>query len=590
MKDGTILDRYTAPMIGGDGKYYGRMWTFRDITKRKQAEAALIEQLALRERLAKIAANVPGIIYSFRLRPDGSTCLPYVSPTIEEFYGVRAEDLVDDASQFLDLIHPDDQARTWESIAESSRTLLPWRAEFRFRHSKRGVFWVEGQSTPERKADGSTLWHGFMSDITARKQLNESLRESEEKFRQLADNISDVFWISSPDLKAIHYVSPAYARIWGRSTESLHANSHQWVESVLPEQREHVFAEFARLKGNEPEVSIEYQIARPDGTLRWIHDRGFQVRDAAGKLIRLAGIASDVTERKRIAKEVIEHKENEERSRRELKHERELNQIKSQFVSMVSHEFRTPLCVINTAASLLEDYSAKMTGEERTEHTQQIEHAVDRMAQMMEDLLVHEKLQTGKMECTPALVDMEAFCRELILEITKQPGAAHLIECAIHPVAREAFLDKRILRHILCNLLTNAVKYSQDHQPVTLEVKRVAGRAQTGSDMNTLPGDHIQLLVRDSGIGIPVTDLAKLFQTFHRAGNVGNRPGTGMGLAIVKKFVDLHRGTIRVESTEGKGTSVWVCLPIDSNESPGRPSPLALENANAETAKPGSEN
>jgi PAS domain S-box-containing protein len=110
MKDGTILDRYTAPMIGGDGKYYGRMWTFRDITKRKQAEAALKEQLALRERVAKVAANVPGIIYSFRLRPDGSMCLPYASPTIEEFCGARAEDLVEDASAIIDSIHPDDLA------------------------------------------------------------------------------------------------------------------------------------------------------------------------------------------------------------------------------------------------------------------------------------------------------------------------------------------------------------------------------------------------------------------------------------------------------------------------------------------------
>jgi signal transduction histidine kinase len=198
---------------------------------------------------------------------------------------------------------------------------------------------------------------------------------------------------------------------------------------------------------------------------------------------------------------------------------------------------------------------------------------------MMEDLLVHEKLQTGKMECKPLLVDMEAFCRELISEIQNQPGTAHLIECAIDPVAREAFLDKRILRHILCNLLSNAVKYSQGNQPVTLEVKRVEGNAQAEGQIKTPPGDRIQLLVRDTGIGIPAADLAKLFQTFHRAGNVGNRPGTGMGLAIVKQFVDLHRGTIRVESTEGKGTSVLVCLPTSSGEAAAPPDACEPERA-----------
>jgi PAS domain-containing protein len=108
LKDGTIFDRYSSPMVGKNGKYYGRMWTFRDMTQRKRAEEALKQQLALRERLAKIVANAPGIIYAFRLRPDGSTCIPYASPTIEDFYGVKAENLVDDASPIFNLIHPDD--------------------------------------------------------------------------------------------------------------------------------------------------------------------------------------------------------------------------------------------------------------------------------------------------------------------------------------------------------------------------------------------------------------------------------------------------------------------------------------------------
>ncbi len=130
------------------------------------------------------------------------------------------------------------------------------------------------------------------------KLSGQKLRESEEKFRQLADNITDVFWMTSPDLGAMHYISAGYEVIWGRSVASLYANPHQWVESIIPEERERVFAIFGTLMANAPEVSVEYRIARPDGSIRWIHDRGFQVRDAAGKLIRLTGIASDITERK----------------------------------------------------------------------------------------------------------------------------------------------------------------------------------------------------------------------------------------------------------------------------------------------------
>jgi PAS domain S-box-containing protein len=131
-----------------------------------------------------------------------------------------------------------------------------------------------------------------------RKRAEAAVRESEEKFRQLAENITDVFWIRSPDLREVHYVSPAYARTWGRSAESLYANPHQWADAILPEDRERVLAAFAALMGAVPSMTIEYRIARPDGEIRWVHVRGFQVRDAADKLIRLTGIVTDITERK----------------------------------------------------------------------------------------------------------------------------------------------------------------------------------------------------------------------------------------------------------------------------------------------------
>ena len=445
MKDGTILDRYTSPLVGRDGKYYGRMWTFRDITERKRVELAAAQLAAIVQSsdAAIIGESLEGIITSW-------------NAAAEKVFGYSAYEIL--GQPIMRLVPPDRAQEETENL--------------------------------ERIRSGG------------------------------------------------------------------HASQLETVR--------------LRQDGSPVDVSIASSA----------------IKDTAGKAVGASKIVRDITEIKRTRSEMenlerkeAEHKLAEEHSSRALKHEKELNQIKSQFVSMVSHEFRTPLCVINTAASLLEDYSDKMTGQERTENTREIERAVDRMAQMMEDLLVHEKLQTGKMECKPLLLDMEAFCRELISEISKQPGAERLIECAIDPSAREAFLDKRILRHILCNLLGNAVKYSQGNQFVTLEVKRLAGQAQTGSDRKTPPGDHIQLLVRDTGIGIPAADLAKLFQTFHRAGNVGNRPGTGMGLAIVKKFVDLHRGTIRIESTEGKGTSVWVALPIDSSEVGRQPSSVESESA-----------
>jgi two-component system cell cycle sensor histidine kinase/response regulator CckA len=137
-----------------------------------------------------------------------------------------------------------------------------------------------------------------------RMRAEETLRESEEKFRRLVDHITDVFWITSADLATVHYVSPGYETTWGRSTESLYGDAQEWIKAILPEDRERVYAVFCGLKGNVPKVSVEYRIGRPDGTVRWIHDRGFQVRDDAGCLVRLNGIASDVTESKEIEEEL----------------------------------------------------------------------------------------------------------------------------------------------------------------------------------------------------------------------------------------------------------------------------------------------
>src|SRR5262249_16074789 len=139
-----------------------------------------------------------------------------------------------------------------------------------------------------------------------RKRSEEALRESQEKFRQLANNIADVFYISSCDMQKIHYVSPAYEKIWGRSVESLYANPQQWGEAIRPEESNFVFAAFGKLAAEETSASAEFRIARPDGSVRWVLSRWFQVRDAAGKVIRISGTASDITERKRIEGHLVQ--------------------------------------------------------------------------------------------------------------------------------------------------------------------------------------------------------------------------------------------------------------------------------------------
>ena len=167
------------------------------------------------------------------------------------------------------------------------------------------VFWrkdgtafpVEYTSSPVRDDKGDIIGAVVVfTDITDRKQTESALRESTEKFQILANHITDAFWIRSPDMRDLYYVSPAFERIWGRSADSLYANPQQWSDFTLPEDREAVLAAFARLRGDAPSVDLEYRIVRPNGDIRWIRVRGFQVRDAAGTLTSLTGIVTDITE------------------------------------------------------------------------------------------------------------------------------------------------------------------------------------------------------------------------------------------------------------------------------------------------------
>jgi two-component system, cell cycle sensor histidine kinase and response regulator CckA len=149
----------------------------QDVTERRMAVQAMRERLDLQEQLARIAATVPGMVASLRLRPDGSTCMPYASRALDDLYGLQPAEVLEDATPALSKIHPDDMGHVSEAMAKSARDLSPFRDEWRVRHPRKGEIWIEARTMPEREADGSTIWHGFVHDVTARKQA-EQVREA----------------------------------------------------------------------------------------------------------------------------------------------------------------------------------------------------------------------------------------------------------------------------------------------------------------------------------------------------------------------------------------------------------------------------
>ncbi|OYV02197.1 MAG: hypothetical protein CFE45_01435 [Burkholderiales bacterium PBB5] len=250
-------------------------------------------------------------------------------------------------------------------------------------------------------------------------------------------------------------------------------------------------------------------------------------------------------------RDITQRRQAEEEIRTSLEKQRELNQLKSRFVSMASHEFRTPLATILSSTDLLEHYYTKLPDHERTELFGAVALAVKRMTKMLEDILVIGKDEEERMEFNPQPLALDAFCESLVQEQRAELIAAgplrHTLNMSVHGSQLHARFDDKLMRHIFGNLLSNALKYSPAGGTVDFDVRADA--------------HAFHFAVRDQGIGIPEADVPRLFETFHRATNVGNIVGTGLGLAIVKRSVDLHGGTIGVRSTLGQGTVFTVTLP-----------------------------
>jgi signal transduction histidine kinase len=237
--------------------------------------------------------------------------------------------------------------------------------------------------------------------------------------------------------------------------------------------------------------------------------------------------------------------------RKSLSKEQELNQLKSYFVSMVSHEFRNPLTTILGFAELIRDFDQQLTSEKRQAYLRQIQESARRMTALLNDVLSIGQAEAGKIEFNPEPLDVEEFCRDLVEEIKLGNSVQHIITFSRPSQLTKACMDKNLLRQILTNLLSNAIKYSPEGSAVTFDL--------------ICQDEKAIFDIKDEGIGISPEDQQRLFESFQRGSNVGKISGTGLGLTIVKKAVDLHGGQIAVKSEVGVGTTFSVAIPLNNS-------------------------
>jgi PAS domain S-box-containing protein len=507
-----------------------------DNTERKLAERAL------RESEAKFRALFEGASQGVVLHDDNK--ILEVNPAAVRILGRRFP------SELIGK-HPGATSLEYQPNGELSDTLSRkyideclTRGSARFEWRSSGP---EGREIPLEVYLTRIDWNGrqviqaFITDISDRLRAQNALAESEARLRESEARFSAAFkaspvWItiSRIDDGAYVLVNDAFLKWTGYSTEEVLGRNCAQLSMwrALPE-RQRFWEEIQRVRSiRERECALRNRFGK-DFTMLLSVDI-IKINDES----HLLTFGLDITERKQVEDELL----------KTVEREKELGQLKSNFVSMVSHEFRTPLGIIQSSAELLRDFMPRMDSCERDEHLESISRNTRRMAGMMEEILVLSRLDAGKIQFQPSTFDLAVFCRRLVDEVLSATNHRCPIKLIMPPKPKVANGDERLLRHIFTNLLSNAVKYSEPGATVEFHVRP--------------DGTDAICIVRDQGVGISEEDRKGLFTAFHRGSNVGNRPGTGLGLLLVKRCAELHSGKVLLESAIGQGTTATVRLPV----------------------------
>lgn len=383
-------------------------------------------------------------------------------------------------------------------------------------------------------------WVALAVEIDGRQRAEIALRESEARYRMVIEHTpTPTVVLDLENNGRFLEVNESAVRFYGVSRERLLAGG---PADFSPE-----YQPDGRLSTESAREKIAAALDGEEPRFDWVH-RGGDGRDipCSVHLARMPGrknprIIAAVTDK-------TEQLLTEETMRRALENERELSDLRSRFTAIVSHEFRTPLGVIMSAVELLRNYYDKLEKGRRVELFEDIHVATRRMGDLMEQVLVLGGADAGKLAFTPEPLDLEGLCAKLVDESLSATAHKCPIEQRFDETLEGAVASESLLRHIFSNLLSNAAKYSPAGSPVDFRVQREEADAV--------------FTVRDRGIGIPASDQGKIFEAFHRAGNVADLPGSGLGLLITKRCVELHGGSIRFQSEAGEGTTFTVRLPV----------------------------
>ncbi|MFS0517191.1 ATP-binding protein [Nostoc sp. UIC 10607] len=498
----------------------------KTVIEQQQTQLTLLEQAQMLELQAVITRNMGEGICLVRI--DNAVII-YANPKFEQMFGYDSNEL---NGQHVSIVSGVTKSVTTEDVNQAtlSAVLQNTEANYEVQNFKKDgtPFWCSVTTSVFRHPDYGDVLVAVHQDITERKGIQEALRESEEKFRQLAENIQAVFWMTDNQSQQVLYVSNAYQTIWQRNCEDLYHNYSNWLDAIHPEDRQRVETEvIEQLKPGQ--YDKKYRIIRPDGSIRWIRDRAFAIKNELGEVVRIAGIAEDITELEQV------------------------NLMKSEFIGIVSHELRTPLTAIRAALGLLQTgiYDKKPDKFKRMIEIAAIDS--DRLVRLVNDILDLERLESDRAVLEKATCNAADLIQQAVAGVQAIANQQN-ITFKIHPSNAQVWAAADAIVQTLTNLLGNAIKFSPADSTITLSVQQ-----QT---------DRVLFQIADQGRGIPADKLEAIFGRFQQvdASDSRTKGGTGLGLAICRSIIDRHGGQIWAESTLSVGSTFFFTLPLPPEE------------------------
>ncbi|MFG0293397.1 MAG: PAS domain-containing protein [Phycisphaerales bacterium JB050] len=554
-RDGSVRWVYDKTVVERDesGQTRYLQGVVLDITERRTVEIELAESESM---LKELTSQIPGAVYQYRHRPDGTTEIPYISEGVFQVCGISPSEVYRDPDAIVSMVIPEDRERFEDSVAESARTLKPWCCEFRIRMHTGEIRWMSGNSMPRQESDGSIIWHGLLSDITARKSDHDTLVRTTTLFEQtnaLAHVGGWEYHVETDEL----YVSNEVKHIFGISPDS-QLRLEEVLSFYSPESHARIKAAMKRAIECDEPYDLELEVVTATGEQRWVRAQCETIRDADSNVI-LRGAFHNINDQY-LAREELARRAEEFEILRDAAEA--ASRSKSEFIANMSHEIRTPLTAILGFSDLLRRESPTCEQDRVCNNAvDTIDAAGKHLLTIINDILDLSRIEAGRMEVEQDEVDLQKLIQDCI-QIMRARADLKGLELELEiasPLPQRIMSDPTRLRQILLNLLGNAIKFTESGS--------VTVRPRIESD-NTIVID-----VEDTGLGIDPAKHNILFETFSQAdASIRRRHGgTGLGLAISRRCAQLMGGTVNlVRSHPGEGSVFRITIPLTEVSGPTR--------------------